>query len=145
MQREAPENQVTASSPGDSARSVLLVHPEAGTRDVNCLLLSCRHLSVHAVGSYAEVYQLPAQAGYNLIVLDIRPNEAEACQVAEHARQRWPRARLLLLGESCEDIDDPLYDEMVNPYGNPDGLIEAVERLLACARGSGIIPLDTGR
>jgi CheY-like chemotaxis protein len=144
MQRETPENRVITGRPSESATSVLLVDPEPGARDLNCRLLSYRQLSIHAVGSYAEVYQLPEHACYNLIVLDIRPNEVWACQVAEHARRRWPRAKLLLLGESCEYIDDPLYDEMVDPYGNTAGFIEAVERLLAFARSSDILPIDTG-
>ena len=97
-------------------------------------MLSCSQISVHAVGSYSDVYQLPELGCYNLIVLSIRPNETQACHVAEYARQRWPNAKLLLLGENLECIDDPLYDEIVNPHCNPAGFVEAAKRLLESAR-----------
>ncbi len=120
--------------------SVLLVSPESDLLDTRHRLLSSSHISVHAIGNYAEVYQLPEHNRYNLIVLSIRPNQIQACHVAEYARHRWPKAKLLLLGENCGCFEDHLYDEIVNPCGNPSGLIQAAERLLESIRIGRIIP-----
>jgi len=133
------EHRLVGQSIG-TATSVLLVDPEPDLLDTGCRLISCSHISVHAIGNYAQIYQLLELDGYNLIVLSLRPNEIQACHVAEYARRRWPKAKLLLLGESCGCLDDPLYDEIVNPCGNSAGFIEAAERLLESTRTGRIIP-----
>jgi DNA-binding NtrC family response regulator len=133
------EHRLVGQSIG-TATSVLLVDPEPDLLDTRCRLISCSHISVHAIGNYAQIYQLLELDGYNLIVLSLRPNEIQACHVAEYARRRWPKAKLLLLGESCGCLDDPLYDEIVNPCGNSAGFIEAAERLLESTRTGRIIP-----
>ena len=141
MQSQPLEKSVLARPTGDITMSVLLVDPDHDLRDSRRLLLSSRNISVITVSSYAEVYQLSEHGCYNLIVLSIRPNEVQACHVAEYARRCWPKARLLLLGDSCGCLDDPLYDEIVNPSGNPSGLIEAAERLLESVHTGRIVPV----
>jgi hypothetical protein len=140
MQRETLQMNAPAGQSRDTVMSVLLVSPEPDLLDTRHRLLSSSHISVHPLGSYAEVYQLPETDRYNLIVLSIRPNEMQACHVAEYARHRWPNAKLLLLGESCGCLEDHLYDDIVNPRGNPAGFIEAAECLLESARIGRIIP-----
>jgi len=122
---------VSADAP---AMPVLLVDPEPGLRDLRYLLLSTLRIPVHAVGSYAEVFQLSGPDCYNLVVLCIRPNEKQASYVAEYVRRRWPKAKVLLLGKSSGCIDDPLYDDIVDPYCNPSGFVEATKRLLEWVR-----------
>ena len=143
MQSQPLETNAPGGRTVDTTSSVLLVDPDPDPdlRDSRRLLLTSRHISVLAISSYAEVYQLPELGCYNLIVLSIRPNEIKACHVAEYARRRWPKARLLLLGDSCGSLDDPLYDEIVNPSGNPSGFIEAAERLLESVRTGRIVPI----
>ncbi len=140
MQSQTLQRNVVANQARDTVMPVLLVDPEPDLLDTRSLLLSSSHTSVHAIGSYAEVYRLPEPCCYNLIVLSIRPNEMQACHVAEYARHRWPNAKLLLLGENCGCLEDHLYDEIVNPCGNPAGFIRAAERLLESVRIGCIIP-----
>jgi CheY-like chemotaxis protein len=112
------------------AAQVLLVDADTELRDSRSLLLSSRKLAVCSVGSYAEVIQLPETSCYNLVVLNMRPSEVQTSHVAEYVRRHWPKTKILLLGESCGCLDDPLYDDIVNAYCNPSGLIEAAENLL---------------
>ncbi len=140
MQSQILQRNVVAKQSRDTVMPVLLVDPEPDLLDTRYRLLSSSHISVHAIGSYAEVYQLPELDCYNLIVVSIRPNLLQACHVAEYARHRWPQAKLLLLGENCGCFEDHLYDEIVNPCGNPSGLIQAAERLLESVRIGRIIP-----
>ena len=103
-------------------------------RESRYLLLSCLRIPVLAVGSYAEVFQLLEPTCYNLLVLSIRPNERQASHVATHVLSRWPSAKILVLGGTCEYLGDPMCDERVNACCNPSGVVKAAERLLKSAR-----------
>jgi hypothetical protein len=132
-------SDVPARSTATQAMSVLLVEPDPELRDSRYLLLSCLRIPVLTVGSYAEVFQLLEPTCYSLIVLSIRSNERQASHVAEYMRRRWPTAKILLLGDTCGYLDDPLYDERVNACGNPSGVVKAAERLLESIQTGRII------
>lgn len=119
--------------------SVLFVDADPELRDSRRLLLSSLHLPVHTVESYAEVFQLPEPSHYNLVVLNIHPNERQASNVAEYVRRRWPQAKVLLLGDTCGSLPDPLYDDIVNPYCNPAGFVHSAQNLLEWTRTGRIV------
>jgi len=122
------------------AMSALLVDSDPELRDSRYLLSSSLHIPVHTVTSYAEVFLLTEPSCYNLVVLSTRPNDKQASYVAVFVRNRWPTAKILLLGENCGCLDDPMYDDIVNPRYNSAGLVQAAQRLLEWVRTGRILP-----
>jgi hypothetical protein len=110
--------------------SILLVESDPELRDSRRLLLSALRHPVLVVSAYTEVCALPADSNCGLVAIDIYPNEHEAARIAVHARRTWPRAKILLLGHPSNDFDDPLYDDAVNPFRNPSGIVESADKLL---------------
>jgi hypothetical protein len=50
-------------------------------------------------------------------------------QAAECIRREWPRAMILLLGDSAEGLYDPLYDQRVPSSATPHDLFIIINRL----------------
>jgi len=113
-----------------TALSALLVDSDPEFRVSRYLLSSSLHIPVHTVSSYAEVIQLTEPSSFNLVVLSIRPNDRQASYVAVFVRNRWPRAKILLLGENCGCLDDPMYDDIVNPRCDPAEFVRTAQRLM---------------
>ena len=111
-------------------RSILLVEQDPELRDSRRLLLGSLQHPVLVVSAYAEVCKLPPDSNCGLVVVDISPNEREACRIAIYTRHTWPTAKILLLGCPSEEFDDPLYDDSVNAPYNPAGVVETAKRLL---------------
>ena len=75
-----------------------------------------------------------------MIVVDLLHSEEYASQIAEFVRASWPEAKLLVLGQSCGHLDDWLYDDVVDPCCNPEGLIQSAQHLLEWARPDADLP-----
>lgn len=119
---------------------VLLVESDSDLRESRRLLLTSLGLPVHAVGYHLEVFQLLRESHYSLIVVDLLHSEEYASQIAEFVRASWPEAKILVLGQSCGHLDDWLYDDVVDPCCNPEGLIQSAQHLLEWARTGRMIP-----
>jgi DNA-binding NtrC family response regulator len=124
-----PVNAATGVGTNDLGQT-LLVDLEVELQESRLLLLSFLHVAVHSVASYAEVFRLNHAINFNLVVLNIYPNDQRASHVAAYVRRRWPRAKVLLLGTGCGCVEDPLYDDIVNPCCNPAELVQVAQRLL---------------
>jgi hypothetical protein len=118
---------------------LLLIESDPGLCESRRLLLASLGVPVHAVHSHLEVFQQAGGNRYNLIVLDVLRDPEHAPEIAEFARVNWPEAKILLLGPGCGSLDDWLYDDLVDPYCNPAGVIESAKDLLDHARAERII------
>jgi hypothetical protein len=98
--------------------------------DSRLLLLSSLNIAIHCVASYTEVFHLNDAISFSLVVLNICPSDERASDIASYVRRRWPSAKVLLLGTDCGCVEDPLYDDIVDPCCNPAGLLEVAQRLL---------------
>jgi hypothetical protein len=124
-----PVNAATGSDTNGLNRA-LLVDLEYELRDSRLLLLSSLHVAVHSVTTYTEVFHLNDAISFSLVVFNICPSDERASDIAAYVRRRWPRAKVLLLGTGCGCVEDPLYDDNVDPCCNPAGLLEVAQRLL---------------
>jgi len=109
---------------------ILLVDPDPDLRDTRRILLTSLHSTVEAVGSSSEVFRLTPESDYGLVAISLTSGLSEVSHVAAYVRQRWPDAKILLIGEICGSLDDPLYDERVSPPCDPSDLEDASKRLL---------------
>ena len=118
--------------PPASFATILLVEKEDVVRDSRRLVLSRVHPVVQVVEDAAGVFNLAPDARFWLIVIDMSDARA-AERIAFYARRRWPQAKILLMGPNCAQMDDALYDDRVEPAGNPAALLEAGRRLFKSA------------
>ena len=116
--------------------SILIVCADDTLLHSRALLLSTLKIPVQAVSGDSEVSNLPPCANFCLVVLDLVSLELQAAAIAAYVRTRWPGARILLLGGLLQNVDDWLYDDIVEPRFNPSGFIEASKRLLKKLRSS---------
>lgn len=131
-----------STSPGDTvsdenamrgSKTILLVESDASLRYSRDLLLSTFSRHVQEAAGYEDVCRLSGAGGFRLVAISLSPDPQEAAQVAEYVRRLWPKARILLLGSLTTHVDDPLYDEVVDARFDPDGMLEACQRLLGDA------------
>jgi hypothetical protein len=124
-----PVNAATGVGTNDLGQT-LLIDLEVELQESRLQILSFLHVAVHSVASYPEVFRLNPAINFNLVVLNIYPNDQRASHVAAYVRRRWPRAKILLLGTGSGCVEDPLYDDIVDPCCNPVGLLEVAQHLL---------------
>ena len=123
-------------------RPILLVDPDPGLRETRRLLLTRIRSPVEAVGSSLEVFRLPPQSSYGLVAISLSAGLDEVSHVALYVRHRWPEAKIMLLGEISEGVDDPLYDERVDSPCNPWDLAEVSRRLLGIRQSAASATVD---
>jgi hypothetical protein len=51
-----------------------------------------------------------------------------------YIRRKWPRAKILVISRTAEELDDPLYDEWVRPDLSQEVLLSTIERLAIDAK-----------
>lgn len=111
---------------------VLSVGSEILAKLVRETLLPC-HRSCHSVAeNYWQLCSLALKEAeeVSLAILEVAGSARELRQRAELIRRRWPHAQILLIGDSVDDLDDPLYDARVPCETEPPDLRVVIEILL---------------
>ncbi len=72
---------------------------------------------------------LQNQGEFQVAVLDVAASARELRRRAEYVRRRWPDTAILLVADSSEVLDHPLYDERVPPSIEPGDLLAVIDRL----------------
>jgi len=134
LKRHFSNCDIRSDAPPVALSSVLLVDMDTELRDARRLLLGALHLPVLALASYVEVCKLPIDNNCSLVAISLNLSQNEVSRIATYVRRHWPSAKILLLGQLYAEFDDPLYDEVVHPYCNPSGVIDAARRLLNASR-----------
>src|SRR5664280_2329778 len=123
----------SSAAPDSGLHSILLVDHDRDLRGARQFLLAALNLPVEVVACSLEVFGLRPESDYGLVAINLSVGLSEASHVATYVRYRWPDAKILLLGEGCEGLDNPLYDDRVNPFSDSSASEDASKRLLAAA------------
>jgi len=78
-----------------------------------------------------ELSVIPDEASIQVAILDNTLSEFELEDASLLIRQRWPLAKILLIGTGEGSLDRSLYDDCVAPIAAPEFLLSAIERLAA--------------
>lgn len=108
--------------------AILLIEEDDHLRESRRLLLSCVDAGVR-VADFRSAGQLHVLRGLKLVVISVSDSSGTE-QVAFQSRHQWPEAKILLIGKSCQGLDDALYDEIIDPCCNPVGFVEISRRLI---------------
>lgn len=98
------------------------------------LLLDSLGLPVDVAAGVSEVFRLSRKIQYRLVVVNVSKINGRTARIAECIRIRWPKARILLLGDTCGELYDWLYDDIVDPTNNPAGVVSSAQLALTWAR-----------
>ena len=84
------------------------------------------HLSVAT--DYRKLWGIPVHESIHVAVLHDTLSSFELEAACRLIRQRWPRAKILLISRRESSLDDGLYDDRA-PTAAPDLLVTTIERL----------------
>jgi hypothetical protein len=76
-----------------------------------------------------ELWVIPEQESIQVAILDSTLTEFELEDASLLIRQRWPLAKILLIGTGQGSLDCALYDDCLAPVAAPKVLLETIERL----------------
>jgi hypothetical protein len=81
------------------------------------------------------------ERNYQNLQATLSPGDLQAA--ARLIRERWPRARILIIREEAWCIEDALYDERVSPGAHPEVLLTAVNGIRSGRDVNSSIPKST--
>ena len=117
------------SHPAFQESNVLLVEHDEMLLGARTMLLTDQHYGVFTARDYREVFAHAHVQEIAVVVISRAFIVPELSAIAEFARKRWPRAGILVVGRGVPPLEDPLYDEHVDPDSQPESLLAAVEQL----------------
>jgi hypothetical protein len=82
-----------------------------------------------AVPGYRNLYSTATHGDCDVAVLHHSLSPGELVDAAHFIRQRWPEARVLIIRDDAQCIDDAMYDDRLAPGVNPERLLGAITRL----------------
>lgn len=110
--------------------AILLVEADSVLRESRALLLSTFNIPIQKAAGYCDVCGLSVSTSFSLVAISLAPKQHEAATIAAYVRRQWSSAKILLLGRLQSEFDDPLYDDIVDPWFNPSAFLDASKRLL---------------
>jgi hypothetical protein len=78
-----------------------------------------------------ELWVIPEQESIQVAILASTLTEFELEDASLLIRQRWPLAKILLIGAGEGSLDCALYDDCVAPVAAPEFLLATIEQLAA--------------
>jgi hypothetical protein len=112
------------------AGSALLVDPDPVLLAERHRLLMRASLTVFAVTAPTSLYELQPPEEPFVALVSSALGKFQLSAVTEYVRHRWPRVRILIVGEAFPHLEDQLYDDAVSSSCEQEILI-AVERCRA--------------
>ena len=110
--------------------AILLVEADPAPREYRAHLLSTFNIPVQTAAGYCDVCGLSVSTLFSLVAISLTPSQNEAAKIAAYVRRQWSSAKILLLGRLQAEFDDPLYDDIVDPWFNSSAFLDASKRLL---------------
>jgi hypothetical protein len=97
---------------------------------VRCALLGEPRLTISIVTNYRELWTIPKQETIHLVVLNVTLSTYELDASCRLIRQRWPRAKILVVHQGEGFLEDALYDDRVTLRDTAEVLRGRIVRLL---------------
>jgi hypothetical protein len=92
-------------------------------------LLQRHHSRLSVVSTPLDLGAIPKLESFDIAILHHTLSRRGARNASEYIRHRWPRAKILVISNEEEILDDPLYDERVLPGLSPESLLAVIAQL----------------
>ena len=144
----APSNSVgeaaiLASSETENGNAesieILAVGSGAWDRSVHDVLRSNPRLHLCSTEDPRTLWLMLAQQTLHVIVLNCSLSKYELEEVGRLARRRWPKAKILVIRDGEDFMEDALYDDRIFSSRNPDSFIASIERMVANVMNGGVL------
>ena len=109
---------------------VLIVGPMDSGNEVRSTLLGEPNLTISIVDNYRELWTIPNQEIIHLVILNKTLSTIELEASSRLIRQRWPRAKILVVRHGEGFLEDALYDDRVKAGETREALRGRIGRLL---------------
>ncbi len=116
--------------PSSRGNHVLIVGPIESGNAVRSALLGESNLTISIVAKYQELWTIPNQEIIHLFILNKTLSTIELEESSRLIRQRWPRAKILVVHHGEGFLVDALYDDRVKAGDTQEALRGRIERLL---------------
>src|SRR5580658_9012549 len=97
--------------PSPKGNRVLIVGSMDSNNGVRCALLGEPNLTISIVADYRELWTIPNQEIIHLFILNKTLSTIELEASSRLIRQRWPRAKILVVRHGEGFLEDALYDD----------------------------------
>jgi hypothetical protein len=87
-------------------------------------------LNSYQAAASPDVYGLSGSASFSFVAISLAPSQDEAGTIAALVCRWWSSAKIVLPGRLQSEFDDSLSDDIVDPWFNPSGFLDASKRLL---------------
>jgi hypothetical protein len=105
-----------------------------GAIDCGCMvhdaLLSGPRFRLSVLTDYRELWMIPNQESIHVVVLHSTLSSNELEYASQLIRRRWPHARILVVCDGEDFLDDALYDVRVVSKVSREVLLATIERLI---------------
>lgn len=128
--KDAGKNTQSNESPGPRGNHVLIVGPMESGSLVRSALLGEPNLRISIVTDCRELWTIPNQEIIHLFILNKTLSTIELEASSRLIRQRWPRAKVLVVHQGEWFLEDALYDDRVTVGDTQDALRDRIGRLL---------------
>ena len=110
---------------------VLFVGPRKSCDPVRNALLARKQASFLCIAeSESELQLIPGAQAFEIIILDSSIPENIMRRIAEYVRRILPVAKILLVGNDPDILEDQLYDERMTHETCQEDLLVTIERLI---------------
>ncbi len=120
-----------------SQAGILLVESDQHLLDSRSLLLTKSDFRVFAAGNARDVYRLRNVPMVSVAVLSGTLSYSALRAAAECVRDKWPTARILILGVVQTSFEDYLYDEALDYRFQPQELLDTISKLCRISQSVG--------
>jgi hypothetical protein len=90
------------------------------------IFLSQHHRGISAAANYRELCAISTQEPCDVAVLQSTLSRSDLQESASLVRRRWPSARILVVRDNAQFLEDALYDHRVLPGINPEALLSVI-------------------
>ena len=111
-----------------AAQSVLVVEADVIALDTRAAFLQGSGYTVTTARSLREIELQPE---LSVAILSLPFGTKVLQDIAEFIRRRWPRARILVIGDVQLALDDHLYDDAVHHFSREEEFLKALAKLSA--------------
>ncbi len=108
------------------AQNILVVEADRSALDIRAAFLEGSGYKVTTAHSLREIESQPE---LSVAILSLSFGPTVLRDTAESIRRRWPRARILVVGDVQFAIDDHLYDESVHHSSRKEEFLEALAKI----------------
>lgn len=109
---------------------VLFLGAEQLKDDIYNVLLKLLCCRVFVTRDCQELWLLPSGEVFHLAILDQTLSDLDLEVASRIIRRKWAHAKILVLREDAELLDDALYDDRLTPTAETETLLETVRHLL---------------